>query len=119
MNLHEPIALLTILGVAYGGYACTVIGHEKVEGWPELTVHEHHVSHKEMRDRCNRYAHWSMSPEACAEWNFMDGRCDVWFSTDFPPSKEVIEHERLHCKGFDHVGQTTLRDSWNQYRHGR
>ena len=89
---------------------CTVIGHEKIEGWPELAVTEHYVSHKEMRDRCGKYLGPFSSPEACAEFNLDTKRCDIWFSADFPPAAFIVEHERLHCGGFDHVGETEMRD---------
>ncbi len=119
MNLHEPLALAAILGIAYGGYACSVVGHQKVDGWPELEVHEHYVSHKDMRDRCGKYTSWATSPEACAEFDLARGRCDIWFSKDFPPADSIKEHERLHCKGFDHVGSTVMREfhaAWKRHR---
>lgn len=95
---------------------CTVVGHERVEGWPELRIVEHHVPHQAMRERCMPYAHWSMSPEACAEFHLATGECHLWFSADFPPSREIVEHEYLHCRGFDHVGQRTMADILAGYR---
>lgn len=88
---------------------CTTIdAHAKVEGWPDLMVVEHYVSHSEMRDRCAKYAPWGTAPEACAEFNFAERRCDIWFSADFPPTKAVIEHEWLHCRGYQHVGDNSM-----------
>lgn len=90
---------------------CTTIdAHAKVEGWPELRVIEHHVPHHVMRDRCAKYVAFGAYPEACAEWNLIERTCNIWFSADFPPSKSVIEHERLHCAGYDHIGSTYMRD---------
>lgn len=88
--------------------ACTTIGHEPVEGWPKLEVIEHHVPHHVMRDHCAKYAPWGSYPEACAEFNLAEGRCDLWFSADFPPPQAFIEHERLHCAGYDHVGEENM-----------
>ena len=90
--------------------ACSVIGHEKVAGWPALEVVEHHVPNAEMRTRCAKYVGFGMSPDACAEFDFVRKRCDLWFSADFPPPKAFIEHERMHCQGYDHVGETNMRD---------
>ena len=85
--------------------ACTTIGHEPVDGWPVLEVVEHHVPHHVMRDRCAKYAGWGSFPEACAEFDLAGAKCHLWFSADFPPERWMIEHERLHCAGYDHVGE--------------
>jgi len=106
MRRHAAIAILFPLFLG----ACTIIGHQKVEGWPRLKVVEHYVPHHVMRDRCVKYTPWGSSPEACAEFNLAERRCDLWFSADFPPPKAFIEHERLHCAGYDHVGSTNMRD---------
>jgi hypothetical protein len=99
--------------------ACTTIGHEKVAGWPKLAVYEHYVPHHEMRERCVKYTPWGMSPEACSEFNLVERRCDIWFSADFPPPKAFIEHERLHCEGYDHAGQTNMRAFLETYLAGQ
>lgn len=66
---------------------CTVVGHEKVEGWPELEIREHYVAHSVMRDKCAKYVGFGMSPEACAEFNLVAGTCDIWHSAEFPPDR--------------------------------
>ena len=90
--------------------ACTTIGEERVEGWPELRVVEHYVPHQVMRERCAKYVPLLMSPEACAEFDFASGRCDLWFSADFPPPRFIVEHERQHCLGYEHAGESGLRE---------
>ncbi len=94
---------------------CTVVGHERVEEWPALEIVEHHVPHKVMRDRCARYAPPGMSPEACAEFDFAGGKCHIWFSADFPPPQAFIDHERLHCRGYDHVGDRVMAGMLQRY----
>jgi hypothetical protein len=95
--------------------ACAVIGGDPVTGWPELQKVEHYVPHHEMRERCSRYVSFGMAPEACAEFDFAAGRCDLWFSADFPPAPYVVEHERLHCQGYEHAGEHELRAILAQY----
>lgn len=95
------------------------IDHERVEGWPKLEIVEHHVPHAVMRTRCMPYVGFGMSPVACAEFDLVARRCDVWFSADFPPSRSTIEHERLHCEGHDHPGDTTLRDLLARFNAGQ
>ncbi len=68
--------------------------------------------HAVMRDRCSKY---TSMPDACAEFNFSAARCDIWFSSDFPPSQFVIEHERAHCLGFDHVGSNEMQAMFSKY----
>ena len=109
MQRHAAFLLLFLCG------ACTTIGHEKIDGWPPLQVVEHYVPHNVMRDRCVKYAPWGMSPEACAEFNLAERRCDLWFSADFPPPQFFVAHERMHCQGYDHTGETMMRDFLAQY----
>ena len=86
---------------------CTSIdASSQVKGWPDLKVSEHYVSNKAMRDRCAKYVSFFMSPEACAEWSFKEGTCDIYYSKDFPPSRDIVEHERAHCMGYRHVGES-------------
>ncbi len=95
--------------------ACTTIGAEHVANWPQLEVHEHYVPHSEMRDRCSKYVSFLMSPEACAEFDFAAKRCDLWFSADFPAPAYILEHERQHCLGYEHVGENGLRELLAHY----
>lgn len=85
------------------------------KGWPDLQVIEHFVPHAEMRDKCSKYVPWYASAEACAEWHFDKDECHIWFSKDFPPQQWVIEHERMHCAGYDHVDSTAASDAFHAY----
>jgi hypothetical protein len=58
---------------------------------------------------------FGMVPLACAEFNLALGTCDIWLSDSFAP-RAVLEHERLHCRGYDHVGETAMRDFLTRYR---
>lgn len=83
---------------------CSVIdSRHRVEGWPELEVIEHHVDHAAMRDKCGAFTGPFSSPEGCAIFYFQDKTCAIYVSKDFP-NRSALEHERQHCKGFDHVG---------------
>ena len=59
---------------------------------------------------------FGMSPDACAEFDFVRKRCDLWFSADFPPSQAMVEHERLHCQGYDHLGMRTMAGILERYQ---
>jgi hypothetical protein len=102
-----------------GGLAgCSAMG-PAIEDWPELAVHEHHVPRAEMRKRCAAFAAFGSPPQACAEVNFAQRRCDIWFRADRPPSAYVRAHERLHCAGHDHEGESTLRQALAEWRSRR
>jgi hypothetical protein len=84
--------------------------HNRVPGWPELRVVQHYVSDEALRSRCSKYVAFGMLPEACSEFDFARGECNVWFSRDYPPAGFVVRHELAHCHGYDHPGETNLRD---------
>jgi hypothetical protein len=105
-KLHAVLAVLA---------AGCAIGHQRVEGWPKLEIVEHYVPHAEMRDRCKPYVGWGMEPAACAEFDLARGKCHIWFSADFPPQKVIIDHERLHCAGYDHIGSTNMQRFLDQH----
>jgi len=98
--------IFAILAALLAG--CSAMGHQRVEGWPALEIVEHYVPHTEMRDRCAPYVGFGMSPEACAQFDLAAGKCHIWFSAEFPPQRFIVEHERLHCAGYDHVGSTGM-----------
>jgi hypothetical protein len=98
--------------------ACSTVGHERVEGWPELTIVEHRVAASEMYERCRKYVGFGALPMACAEFNLATKRCDIWLIEGFAP-RSIVEHERLHCQGHDHPGETGMRDflaRWQAYQ---
>ena len=95
--------------------ACSTMEHERVEGWPELQIVEHRVVAETMFERCRKYAGFGSVPLACAEFNLATRRCDIWLSESMAwPT--IVEHERLHCRGYDHVGDTNMRDFLARYQ---
>ena len=111
--------MLVALAASPMAAGCTMVAHEKVADWPNLQMREHYVPHHVMRDKCSKYVPIGMSPDACAEFNLHAGTCDIWYSADFPPGRGVIEHERLHCRGYDHIGGDVLKRAvaaWKEYR---
>jgi hypothetical protein len=108
--LRAGVALVAVLGAG-----CSVIGHEKVEGWPQLQIVEHYVPHAEMRERCARYVGFGAMPIACAEFDFSSARCHIWYSA---PQPAVMGHERLHCLGYDHAGDDAMRRMLQRHRDG-
>jgi len=91
------------------------MAHEKVEGWPELRMVEHRVPAAQMLERCRKYVGFGAMPLACAEFNLAARRCDIWLNESFAP-RAIVEHERLHCRGYDHAGATAMREFLARYQ---
>lgn len=101
--------------------SCTTIDAHRAPpaDWPKLKVVEHRVGAVEMLKRCYRYVSLPMKlagsvPFACAEVDFVRRRCDIWAIED--AEEGVMEHERDHCDGRDHVGDDTLAQALRAYR---
>ena len=101
--MKKCFALLAALAAG-----CSIVGHEQVQGWPQLEIVEHYVPQAQMRDRCAPYVGFGMTPEACAEFDLANGKCHLWFNGDSPVQEFIVKHERLHCAGYDHVGSTNM-----------
>lgn len=88
--------------------------------FPQLAVHEHAVKFGEFWGHCYRYVGWGWRligalPSACAEVNFAENRCDVWYPQD-SITPDVREHELEHCRGYDHPGSDSIRGAWLAWR---
>lgn len=95
--------------------------------WPALRVIEHHLMVGEVYDRCWQYVSPGMKVAAvlllappivhgCAEIDFRMGECHIYVRGDIP-EPDVLEHERLHCQGYDHTrGDATLARAWRNYK---
>lgn len=104
--MRSCLAVLLACGALAG---CSVMNqHEKVPGWPELKVIEHHVLHAEMRDRCQPAVSKLAWPEGCVYFYLDQGEAHIYVSKEFP-SEIVLRHERLHAAGYDHIGSTNMR----------
>lgn len=99
---------LAVLLAAGSLAGCSVMNeHVRVPGWPELKIIEHHVTHAEMRDRCQRAVSRLANPEGCTYFYLDQGEAHIYVSKDFP-SDMVLRHERLHAEGYDHVGSKNM-----------
>ncbi len=89
--------------------------HQRVADWPELKVVEHHVSNREMRDHCAPFVGPLESPLGCTVFYFDALEAHIYVSREFP-SDFVLEHERLHASGYDHIGSVALQTMLKDWR---
>jgi len=95
------------------GCAVTAIDHESgpPEDWPALAVTVHERA-PEFDTACKVSSH-AMPVLGCTVANFERRTCNIYlrFSAD-----AVLDHERLHCLGYDHAGEAGLRTAWARYK---
>ena len=87
----------------------TMDTHTRVEGWPQLKVVEHELTYAQMYRACRPYTGLLSTPLACTVFYLDAGEAHIYVAKGlkFGP---VIEHERLHAAGYDHVGSRNMRD---------
>jgi hypothetical protein len=112
----KNVVWLAVLGAALAGCA-TIDTHQRVPGWPELKIVEYHVSADEVVERCQPYAPRFSVPEACTLFYLQHGEAHIYVKKDFP-LQWVLNHERLHAAGYDHVGSTAMQRMLETWKAG-
>lgn len=80
--------------------------------WPKLEIKVAKVTEQQARMLCPR-ADVVLYTNACTILAFAHGACYVYLASSDP---EVLDHERKHCLGYDHPGESTMRDLWAMYK---
>lgn len=97
---------------------CTTIDNRPPPAdFPTLKTTIHVVPYAEMGAQCNKFSSFLSINFACALWDFTQMTCDIWLTPD--SSKWIVDHEQLHCLGHDHIGDSTLRDSWEYFKRSK
>lgn len=77
--------------------SCTFYGEPiQIEDWPALTLVEHRVSMREVRDACDKYSPALYMPMACAI--YYPRECHVWAEAG-ESGEEFAAIERDNCAG--------------------
>ena len=108
------LACTVVIAVLAAG--CSFNSSRPVEDWPAMRIVEHKVPDAEMRERCGRAAGAGMRAIACAQFNFRESRCDIWYGSLGLLRPIVVAHERGHCRGHDHVGSDGMARELKSYR---
>lgn len=119
LQRSKPVALPVIAALIAG--ACTMIdiARPPASDFPKLAITEHYVSWAVMREKCGKYDPPGMMNYGCMEYDLIRETCHIWLVAEPPPSPDTVAHERLHCRGYDHVGESTLRDAWQAVKEWR
>ena len=114
--------LIVGLLVLLAGCATTIDNHTPPPSdWPTVAVVENQVSVGVLYQQCWKYVPEWMKwlgaiVEGCAEIDFKKNVCTIWVRGDGFANAAIMEHERLHCQGYDHIGDSILRDEWEHYK---
>lgn len=106
-------ALLILLLNSLAG-CVSIMGHTPPPAdWPELRVVERKASFMETQRECGFHPLAAVVVQCLgvAKVDFCERTCTITYATDL-----VLEHERLHCKGHDHIDSFYLRDLWESYK---
>lgn len=107
-----------LLAVTFALSACASIDTHRVPpaDWPQLAVR---IVTQELRQvqRTCRNDFWPQNQvNACAIADFAHRTCYIYTWTD---DAAVLEHERAHCAGYDHPGESGMRDAWTNHQRAR
>lgn len=91
----------------------------QIEGWPEMNVIIIHVAPGASERLCTFAVTRPLI--GCADVDF-DNKLCVAYVDDDNESATTEKHERKHCAGYDHAGETTLHENlerWKWQKAGR
>lgn len=96
----------------------SIIDPEGIKDWPTMKVEEHYVSTEDMVAKCTKHLgpDSGVRPLACAEFYFDHKKCHIWYSNNPRPSQWIIDHERAHCRGHDHIGSNQMKKDWEAWK---
>ena len=84
------------------------------EDWPDLEERITYADVPTVQRWCNMPAAIRDRAFNCAVVSFRYGLCMIYLSTN---DHAALEHERAHCRGYDHVGDTNRsRNAWERWK---
>lgn len=84
------------------------------DDWPQLEVVYYKASPKIFDAVCRTV--FLGHTFSCAEVNFEQKKCTILVREGQTLTSDTDRHERDHCRGLDHPGDTTMRDAWIRYK---
>jgi len=87
--------------------------------WPELTIDVQTLPPATVEKMCEgaEVVPVGFRRAGCAMPYFCQRRCTIWLA-DYTLRKHtadlLLQHERAHCRGYDHPGSTRTRDAWER-----
>jgi hypothetical protein len=109
-----------VLGMCFGlliGYSkgCSTIEYSRPHDFPVLREIVVKVDEGGIRKYC-KASPWNLITGGvlgCTGFDFAQGTYTIYTMSDL---EWLMKHEREHGQGYDHPGETQVRDSWNAYK---
>lgn len=108
---HFLISLLTAVNIL----GCTTIDmNSKVADWPPLRIEERFLEPADLARSCAPYVGFGEVAFACTEWDFDEARITSYYPLN--PPQWLLDHERLHQQGYDHMNSTYMKEEWEEWK---
>jgi hypothetical protein len=113
----KPVGFAITLACASLVAGCATLIDEHTpppEGWPKLAVQTVYLGPIALQKQCWKYQAAYMKflgglVMQCVEANFDELTCTQYRPRD---ATDGDQHEADHCEGYDHIGESKLRDAW-------
>lgn len=121
-RISGAFCVIVFIAVMVWLSGCTAINvhQEPPKDWPKLLVSIQKVGFWEMQTLCGgnplMAALGLKNYFGCAWIQFDTNTCVVYYSSDDEHGKLVIEHELMHCEGYDHIGSSSFADGWEEWK---
>lgn len=103
--------------IALTASGCTMVGHLPApDGWPVLTEKIERPGFWAVQSICGGLPPFTVTA-GCAQIHLSSGTCTIYSAVTGEDEVYLLEHERAHCQGRDHIGSTALLDHFNTWRH--
>jgi len=93
---------------------------EPVPGWPELRIETRYLARIAMRGHCLPVPAGTPIPntslDSCARPDFWRGVCDIFIDVQSMRRAELLEHERMRCRGHDYRDDDRLAGALRAWR---
>lgn len=107
--------LLSVLLLA--GCASTIdMGRAPPADWPAMKVEIYQGTIQKFDEICGTGIIGLTHRVSCAHVDFAQQRCWIMVRPNQKLAPEEEAHEREHCAGRDHPGESTMRDGWERYK---
>ena len=91
-----------------------------VPDWPELQIETRYVARIAMRGHCFPVAAGMPIPDShldsCARPDFWRGVCDIFIDVQSERPAELLEHEKMRCRGHDRRDDDQLAEALSAWR---
>jgi hypothetical protein len=103
-----------LAGVAHGQSLVPIdYSYAPPSDWPKLDERITYADLETTRRFCNPPKLIRDRIISCAVMSFEYGLCMIYVR---PGDEDALKHERAHCDGFNHVGESKTQEAWEKWK---